>query len=159
MIDTIYQSIDTGTDTFEVRLNPVTGFKGLYANRSISKGQQIVAFRIKSLRDTPTYLTVQMDEITHFEFEPEFLQYMNHHCDPNVHLDLEALTLVALKPIESGEELHFFYPSTEWKMDRPFICHCGAPNCLGKISGAHALSNTQLAHYKLSPYIQQKLIN
>lgn len=159
MIDTIYQTIQTDTDGFEVRVNPATGFKGLFASRSFSEGETLFEFRIRSMRDTPTYLTVQMDEITHFEFEPEFLQYMNHHCNPNVHLNLERLTLVALKPIQAGEELHFFYPSTEWKMDRPFECNCGAEKCLRTISGAHTLSNAQLSNYRLSPYIQQKLSN
>jgi len=151
--------INTDTDVFEVRQDPQSGFKALFACRSFEAGEALIRFRIKYLRSTPTYLTVQMDEKSHFEFDPEFLQYMNHHCDPNVHLNLEEFSLVALKSIEAGEELHFFYPSTEWKMDRPFECHCGAKNCLGLISGAHTLSTTQLSNYQLSPYIQQKLTN
>ncbi len=157
MISSTYQTITTGTDLFEVRLNPVSGFKALFANQPFEAGEELFVFKVKSLRDTPTYLTVQIDEKTHFEFEPEFLQYMNHHCDPNVHLDLNNYTLVALKSIQEGEEIHFFYPSTEWKMDRPFACHCGSEKCIGIVSGAHALSKTQLANYPLSPYIKSKL--
>lgn len=157
MVSSVYQTIATGTDLFEVRLNPVSGFKGLYSNQSFEEGEELFVFKVKSLRETPTYLTVQIDEKTHFEFEPEFLQYLNHHCDPNVHLDLNNYTLVALKRIREGEELYFFYPSTEWKMDRPFACHCGSEKCIGFISGAHALSPEQLSHYCLSPYIKSKL--
>lgn len=157
MITSTYQTITTGTDLFEVRLNPATGFKALFTNRAFEEGEELFVFRVRSMRDTPTYLTVQIDDERHFEFEPEFLQYMNHHCDPNVHLDLNNFTLVALRPIQEGEELHFFYPSTEWKMDRPFACHCGSKNCIGIISGAHALSLEQLSHYCLSPYIKSKL--
>lgn len=141
----------------EVRVDPQTSFKGLFANRSYLAGEEIIRFQVKSIHEQPTYLTVQLAEHEHFVFEPEYLQYLNHHCDPNVHLNLEAFSLIALKPIEAGEELHFFYPSTEWKMDRPFECNCGADNCLGTISGAHTLSNAQLSNYKLSPYIRQKL--
>ncbi|MBM3431788.1 MAG: SET domain-containing protein [Bacteroidetes bacterium] len=159
MITPTYQTLTTGTDLFGVRLNPATGFKGLFSNQSFDEGEELFTFSVRSLHQKPTYLTVQIDEKTHFEFEPEFLQYMNHHCDPNVHLDLNNFTLVALKPIREGEELHFFYPSTEWKMDRPFACHCGSKKCIGIISGAYALSTTQLANYQLSPYIQQKLGN
>ena len=157
MITTAYKTISVGTDLFVVRIHSATGFKALFSNQSFEKGDTLISFTIRSLRQTPTYLTVQIDEKTHFEFEPEFLQYMNHHCDPNVYLDLNTLSLVAVKPIQEGEELHFFYPSTEWKMDRPFACHCGSEKCIGLISGAHALSKTQLSNYQLSPYIQQKL--
>jgi hypothetical protein len=157
MISTTYQRIPVETAAFEVRRDPITGFKGLFSNRSFGAGETMETFKVKSLRNYPTYLTVQIDATTHFEFDPEFLQYMNHHCDPNVYLNLEELSIVAQKPIEAGDELTFFYPSTEWKMDRPFQCQCGSDNCFGTISGAHAISAEQLSNYKLSPYIQQKL--
>ncbi len=144
---------------FEVRLNPVSKQQGLFATQSFNQHDRLIEFSIRSIQATPTYLTVQIGENEHFEFEPDHLKYLNHSCDPNVFIDLNALTLVAIKPIQMGEELRFFYPSTEWKMDQPFHCQCGSKNCLGVISGAHTLSNTQLSNYKLSPYIQQKLIS
>lgn len=144
---------------FEVRLNPSSRQQGLFAIRSFERNERLIEFSIRSIQSTPTYLTVQIGENEHFEFEPDHLKYLNHSCDPNVFIDLESLTLLAIKPIVNGEELRFFYPSTEWKMDQPFECSCGSNKCLGTISGAHNLSNTQLTNYKLSPYIQQKLIN
>ncbi len=152
-------SVAYAVSALEARINPQIGFKGLFTNRSFRSGEEIIRFEVKSIHEQPTYLTVQLAEDKHFVFEPEYLQYLNHHCEPNVHLNLEGFSLIALKPIEAGEELFFFYPSTEWKMDRPFDCHCGAQNCLGIISGAHTLSITQLSNYQLSPYIQQKLTN
>ena len=45
---------------------------------------------------------------------------------------------MAGRDIAAGEELTYFYPSTEWEMDRPFRCLCGAPDCVGVVSGAKA---------------------
>jgi hypothetical protein len=144
---------------FEVRLNTFSGQQGLFSTESYNQGDTLIRFSIRSTQTSPTYLTVQIGESEHFEFEPDHLKYLNHSCHPNVFLDLRNHTLIAETAIESGDELRFFYPSTEWKMDQPFDCNCGADHCIGSVSGAHALSNAQLSNYKLSPYIQQKLTN
>ncbi|MFM7671928.1 MAG: SET domain-containing protein-lysine N-methyltransferase [Bacteroidota bacterium] len=142
---------------FEVRQNPSSQQQGLFATRSFELNERLIEFSIRSIQATPTYLTVQIGENEHFEFEPDHLKYLNHSCDPNVFIDLDNLTLIAIKPIRTGEELRFFYPSTEWKMDQPFECACRSNRCLGTIAGAQTLSNTELSNYKLSPFIQQKL--
>ena len=67
------------------------------------------------------------------------------------------MVITALRKIKKGEELTFFYPSTEWSMDRGFDCLCQSENCLGKIQGAAHLPIEVLKKYKLSQYIQQKL--
>ncbi len=88
---------------------------------------------------------------------PEYLQYINHSCNPNVFFDIENMVLIALRNIEMGEELTFFYPSTEWSMDRGFNCICESQNCLGYIQGAAHLPLNIFKKYKLSGYIQQNL--
>ena len=93
----------------------------------------------------------------HIMLDPEFLQYINHSCDPNVFFDTENKKVIALKNIEKGEELTFFYPSTEWSMDQEFDCLCSSKNCLDKIQGAAHLPLDVLSQYKLSEYIQKKL--
>jgi len=40
------------------------------------------------------------------------------------------------KGLKIGDELSFYYPSTEWEMTQSFDCLCGTASCLGKISGA-----------------------
>nr|WP_293094449.1 SET domain-containing protein-lysine N-methyltransferase [Okeania sp. SIO2F4] len=89
--------------------------------------------------------------------DPECLQYINHSCNPNVFFDTENMVLIALRNIEIGEEFTFFYPSTEWSMDKGFSCICQTENCLGYIQGAAHLPLDVLTKYKLSVYIQQKL--
>ena len=107
----------------------------------------------------PNYLTVQLDEHRHILMEPEYLQFANHSCDPNFFIDTERLEFIALKDIHIGDELLFFYPSTEWKMDRPFNCECGSPQCIGLVSGAYTLSEENQKKYKLNKFIAEKLSN
>ena len=52
--------------------------------------------------------------------------------------------LESLQDIEIGDQLTFFYPSTEWKMEQPFTCICGYTKCIGLIEGAFALNKTIL---------------
>lgn len=141
----------------EVLKNTGTGQQQLSATQSFSPGETICAFFAGSISDTPTYLTVQTGETTHITLQPEFLQYINHSCDPNVFFDTDAMTLVCLQPIEPGTEMTFFYPSTEWEMNQPFLCQCGTPNCLQIIQGASFLSTETLLQYRLTNFIQQKL--
>ncbi|WP_287521727.1 SET domain-containing protein-lysine N-methyltransferase [Okeania sp. SIO2C2] len=89
--------------------------------------------------------------------DPEFLQYINHSCNPNVFFDTQKKVVIALRNIEIGEEFTFFYPSTEWSMDRGFNCICQSENCLGYIQGSAHLPLNVLKKYKLSDYIRQKL--
>jgi hypothetical protein len=67
------------------------------------------------------------------------------------------MKVVALKHIQAGEELTFFYPSAEWEMAQPFNCHCGSINCLKEIRGAAFLSKKETTHYRLTNFIQQQL--
>jgi len=67
------------------------------------------------------------------------------------------MELIALKEIQPGDELVFFYPSTEWEMDQPFDCFCGTRQCLHRIQGAAHLSEEDVNKYRLTNFIQQKL--
>ena len=59
------------------------------------------------------------------------------------------------KPLKKGDALTFFYPSSEWEMDQPFNCVCGAGDniCKGWISGAKTMSNEELEGYWLNNHI------
>lgn len=141
----------------EVLRNTITDQQQLSATRSFSPGEIICSFFAGTITDTPTYLTVQTGETTHITLQPEFLQYINHSCEPNVFFDTDNMNLVCLTAIEPGTEMTFFYPSTEWKMNQPFLCQCGTANCLQIIQGAAFLSTETLRQYRLTHFIQQKL--
>ncbi len=141
----------------EVWLNNNTQQQSLHAVIQLKPGDKIADFSAGELLASPTYLTVQVGHNRHIMLMPKFLQYINHSCDPNVFFDTTAMEVVCLKSIEPGEELRFFYPSTEWEMDQPFVCNCGSRNCLQLINGAAHLSDETLKHYRLSDFIQRQV--
>ena len=141
----------------EIRECERTGNKSLHATIEFLPGQIIRRFGAKETLDRPNYLTVQISDRLHILLAPEFLQYINHSCHPNVFFDTENWIVTALKKIEIGEELTFFYPSTEWSMDRPFNCRCTSQNCLENIRGAAHLPLNILTKYQLSQHIKKML--
>jgi len=68
-------------------------------------------------------------------------------------IDTSALLCIALRDIFPGDELTFFYPSTEWSMAEPFACLCGSGGCIGHIAGAERLPLHILTKYRLNPHI------
>ncbi|GGA10182.1 SET domain-containing methyltransferase [Okeania sp. KiyG1] len=141
----------------EIRESQTTGYKSLYATVEFKPGQVISTFGGKEILDRPNYLTVQISDHQHIMLDPEFLQYINHSCSPNVFFDTQKMVVIALRNIEMGEEFTFFYPSTEWSMDRGFDCFCQSENCLEYIQGAAHLPLDVLKQYKLSQYIENRL--
>lgn len=140
-----------------VRQNLVNNQKAFFAQRTYQPGDVVIEFSARQVLSEPNYLTVQVGIDKHILLYPEHLQYINHSCNPNVFFDTYAMQIVALKPIEEGDEMTFFYPSTEWDMAQPFSCFCGSSNCLGEIKGAAHINPDILSNYKLTRFIQQQL--
>ncbi|KAK0747670.1 hypothetical protein B0T21DRAFT_354848 [Apiosordaria backusii] len=59
--------------------------------------------------------------------------------------------------LKAGEELTFFYPSTEYAMAQPFDCFCGSGECKGRISGARDMTRGQLEGMWLNVHIRELL--
>jgi len=143
---------------FAVRRQKLSnGQNALFALRSYQPGEVIADFSAGTISAEPTYLTVQVGIGKHITLQPEFLQYINHGCDPNVFFNTTTMQLVALKEVEQEEEMTFFYPSAEWKMSQSFNCYCGSPYCIGEIRGAAFLSREAQEKYCLTDFIQQQL--
>jgi hypothetical protein len=68
-------------------------------------------------------------------------------------MDFSQMELRAIRDIEPGEELTFFYPSTEWDMSTPFQCLCGSSQCLKRITGARYLPLNVLGRYFINQHI------
>jgi len=86
------------------------------------------------------------------------LVYINHSCDPNVAFDLVKGHVYAIKRIEAGDEVTYFYPNTEWLMDQPFDCRCGAKSCIRRVEGAAILSKEDfLTRGAISPWISDAI--
>lgn len=125
---------------------------GLTVRKSFAKGELIYRFPGQSVRQTPTYQSIQIGMDRH-TLDLGLLAYMNHACDPSAVIDTENRSVLAVRSIAAGDELTFFYPSTEWDMARPFVCQCRAPQCLSLITGAKYLAPDVLKHYFINPHI------
>src|SRR5262245_2117440 len=110
----------------EVRQKKTNGQNALFSLRSFQPGDVIADFSAGTIAAEPTYLTVQIGDGKHITLQPEYLQYINHSCAPNVFFNTTTMQLVALKELRIEEEMVFFYPSTEWKMTQCFHCYCGS---------------------------------
>lgn len=131
--------------------------KALHAITYFKKGEVISKFCAGITMSYATYLTVQVGPHTHITLQPEHLQYINHSCEPNVFFDTTSMELLALRDIERGEELSFFYPSTEWDMAQPFICNCNSDQCVQLVKGAAYLSKESLSKYQFTNFIKGQL--
>src|SRR5690606_68493 len=131
-------------------------FRSLITRQAYKKGEVICDIPTQKVIDKANRYTVQIGRDRHTEVGK--LSALNHSCDPNVILDTERLQMVARRDIEAGEELSFFYPSTEWEMDAPFICLCGASNCIHVVAGARFLPLSTLENHYLNPHIRDLMI-
>jgi hypothetical protein len=124
----------------------------LAAKRSFAPGDLIYQFSGYRVTTQPTYQTIQIGADKHID-HLDVLAYLNHSCSPNTLIDTENLSVIAARAINAGEELTFFYPSTEWEMAQPFVCCCKVPGCLGLVAGAKFLSLEVLQRYYISQHI------
>jgi hypothetical protein len=74
-----------------------------------------------------------------------------------VFVDTAAMSVRALTQIRPGDGLDYFYPSTEWSMNEPFVCECQARTCLGFVAGAAHLPAESLARYQLNEHVARLL--
>lgn len=140
----------------DVLLNTSTNQKSLHATVDIKPGDVISKFNAGITQSYATYLTVQTGIDTHITLQPEFLQYINHSCAPNVFFNTDTFELICLQALQPGDELTFFYPSTEWDMSQPFVCNCKNEQCLQLINGASHLDKSTLKKYRITDFIKQQ---
>lgn len=131
-------------------------FRTLTTKQNYKKGEVICSMPSENITNKPNRFTVQIARDRHTHVGK--LAALNHSCDPNVILDTENMEMVAARDIEKGEELYFFYPSTEWQMDAPFICLCGSTNCINVVAGARFLPLSTLERHYLNPHIRDLMI-
>ncbi|KAF8498665.1 hypothetical protein F5888DRAFT_1944450 [Russula emetica] len=146
-------------DLFEVDFKEGYYCSALIARKDFEAGEVMV--HLTGITAGPkSYVTLQCGPRSgdHIVLNSD-LAYVNHSCDPNAAFNLSGPDQArwhvrALKRITTGEPVTCFYPNTEWAMDRPFICICGASSCLRRIEGAAVLSEEEiLARGTVSPWI------
>ncbi|CEJ53685.1 galactose-proton symport [Penicillium brasilianum] len=104
------------------------------------------------------YTSVQTGRDSHIELNSD-LVFCNHSCAPSLVFDMARMEVRVVddKPLKAGDALTFFYPSSEWEMDQPFQCTCGARECRGWISGAKTMDPEELEGYWLNAHIVELL--
>jgi len=139
------------SETLEiVDVGSVCGF-GLVAKRQFKPGELILPL---TGRLAPvSYKTIQIDANSHVE--GPVLAFINHSCRPSAVVVTQDCAVRAFTKLEIGEEVTFFYPSTEWEMARPFECSCGEPDCIGYVAGARYLSAAIFTRYFINLHIRQ----
>jgi hypothetical protein len=145
------------TRLLRVERNP-----GSFASRSISL-VSLPANSIFARITTPTpavvaYSSVQASRDLHIELNCD-LVYINHSCRPSLVFDMARweVRVAPDRDLKEGDELTFWYPSTEWKMAQPFECGCGEKGCKGTISGAGDMSEDVLGEYWLNGHVEEML--
>jgi len=105
---------------------------------------------------TKRWSSVQTGESTHIELNSALL-YMNHSCAPTLEVDTGSMEVRVARDrdLEKGDDLTFFYPSTEWSFSRPFECLCeaGEGKCVGRVEGAKGFEKEKLEKWFVNKHI------
>lgn len=145
--------LETDIESF---LRPDLGQRAVRSRVARPAGAILARFSESRIVPAPSRITVQLDQGVHLELTPSWLELVNHRCEPNVAFDMDLLALVSLRPIHPGDELTYFYPSTEWVLDEPFVCRCAA-TCIGRVTGARDLPRSVLQRHRLSPLVRRAM--
>jgi len=153
----------------EVRPSPIQG-RGLFAIADIAKdeivavkgGHIVTCDQLRELTPRLGPAETQIAEdlficpVTEEEREGSMI-FSNHSCDPNIGVRGQ-IVFVAMRDIRAGEEL-----THDWAMtddgDSSMVCHCGARNCRGTISGKDWQRPELQVRYAgyFSSYLQHKI--
>jgi hypothetical protein len=132
------------TDFKIININKTLG-KGVITYRSFKKGETLAKMTGEIISDIRQH-TLQINKHEHL-YDPYFSGYFLHSCDPNISLDMQQLTVVALKDIQANSLLYMDYAETEDYLFAQFSCCCGTPQCRGWITGRLQTPIAQPAGY------------
>lgn len=139
-----------------MKIKIVNGFDGLekrlVAIDRIRKNEVILKLTGKILNH-PTKRTIQIGRKKHFK--NQFVDYLNHSCNPNSSINIEKLVMVADRAIKPFDDITVNYLSTEYEMVDPFKCNCRSKNCFKDIRGYKFLDKNinmvNIANHLLKP--------
>ena len=114
----------------------------LIASEDIAAGEAIVSCSSDEVTRERSWRTIQVDHNRHVR--NQYLDYVDHSCEPNAAFVVESLQLVALRPVAAGERITFFYPGAEVELAQDFVCSCGSGECLGHLKGGFYLTREQM---------------
>lgn len=118
---------------FEVVYKDDDAGKGVICYRAFKRGEVIARMSGEVISEIRQH-TLQITPDQHL-FDPYFSGYFLHSCAPNISLDMNNMTVTAVKDIPANSYLYMDYAETEDRLFRQFQCSCGASNCRGWIGG------------------------
>lgn len=152
----------------EVRAAPEKGGFAVFCIQAIEKDELLAIWsgeilsleQVESLSAEERSHTVQIDE--GFFLGPagpgDPSECINHSCNPNAGIRGQ-ISLVAMRPIDAGEEITFDYAMTDGATFDEFPCACGSPSCRGRVSGGDWKRPELWASYQgyFSAYLQRRI--
>jgi uncharacterized protein len=140
---------------------------GIFAQQVLTKGELLAVFGgvvyawdiFIHLPERERSLCIQVEENLFLVPRPiGDGDYVNHCCNPNAGLSGQ-IALVAMRDIQSGEEVCFDYAMSDIAAYDEFECDCGAPNCRHSVTG----SDWQLPEIQkrytgyFAPHVQRRI--
>ncbi len=107
--------------------------KGIITRRDFNEGDLVAKLAGEIVHDIRQH-TLQINSTTHL-YDLYFCGYFLHSCEPNITVDMQNLTVHALRSIQAHEFLYMDYAETEEKLFKQFPCNCGSIQCRGWITG------------------------
>ncbi|MEX2131519.1 MAG: SET domain-containing protein-lysine N-methyltransferase [Pseudohongiellaceae bacterium] len=115
-----------------VRKDEASGF-GVFTRRAFKRGEVLAAMNGEVVSDIRQH-TLQIAPDKHL-YDRYFAGYFLHSCSPNISLDMEKMTVKAVKDIPANSYLFMDYAETEDVLFKQFPCTCGSRKCRGWITG------------------------
>jgi uncharacterized protein len=144
------------------------GGHAVVAREPIAKGEPVCVWggrvigpdEVDALPPEERAHAVQVEEDLYLAaIEPdEPSSYFNHSCTPNVGFNGQ-IVLVAMRDIAAGEPVCFDYAMSDSSPYDEFECHCGTPECRGRVTGNDWKNTTLWEKYDgyFSPYLQRRV--
>lgn len=122
---------------------------------SVLDGDRLAALPISQRR-----YAIQIDDDLYLltERPPESGDYINHSCAPSCGL-VGSVLVVAMRPIDAGEEITIDYAMCDSSDYDNFDCACGAASCRGRITGGDWRLPELQSRYAgwFSSYLERKI--
>jgi len=142
--------------------------EGVFATVLMRAGELIMPFHGPLLqRDQLPY--PYLDEDDHFVQigEETFMgpsggpdDFVNHSCNPNAGLKItsERIALVAIRDIQTNEEITWDYSTTMWHDDWELVCHCGESQCRKRVKAFRFLPSEVKERYRALGIVPQYVL-
>jgi hypothetical protein len=151
----------------KLQARPKADGHGIFAREPLAKAELLAVFggvvypweAFMALPERERSLSLQVEE--NLFLVPDRIgegDYVNHCCEPNAGLSGQ-IALVAMRDIQSGEEVCFDYAMSDATPYDEFECQCGAAGCRGRVTGndwrVPALQERYAGYF--TPYVQRRI--